>query len=440
MTKHVAAIALAGAAGTLLSGCGGGSEPNASTAQALQLASASKVAALTAGVNSGQVYTLINPNSGKALDVAASGSADGSNVAIWSPNGSGAQQWRVNANSNGSYSLINVPSGKALDVASAGTADGSNVQIWTANGTGAQQWQINPAANGAYTLTNVNSGKALDVAAAGTADGSNVAIWSANGTVAQLWQLQPFGASNAWRLVWSDEFNGSAIDLSKWSFEVNGNGGGNNELQYYTARPENARTENGHLVIEARKENYTGPDGSRQYTSARLRTLNKGDWLYGRMEARIKLPRGQGIWPAFWMLPTDNKYGNWAASGEIDILEAVNLNASNNTIYGSIHFGGSWPNNAHTTVAYVPPSNVADNYHTYAVEWEPTQIRWYVDNVLYSTQTSWWSAGGAFPAPFDQRFHVLLNLAVGGAWPGNPDGSTVFSQKMEVDYVRVYQK
>ena len=247
--------------------------------------------------------------------------------------------------------------------------------------------------------------------------------------------------TNTWKLVWSDEFNGSTIDASKWSLAVNGNGGGNNELQYYTNRSENARVENGHLVIEARKEQFTGQDGTRQYTSARLDSRGKGDWLYGRLEARMKLPQGQGMWPAFWMLPTDNKYGAWAASGEIDILEAVNTNAAGgNKIYGTIHYGNAWPNNLHSGVDFTPATNVASNYHTYAVEWEPTQIRWYVDAVLYSTQTKWSSGGGAFPAPFDQKFYSILNLAVGGQWPGSPDSTTVFPQKLEVDYVRMYQK
>jgi beta-glucanase (GH16 family) len=243
-------------------------------------------------------------------------------------------------------------------------------------------------------------------------------------------------------LVWSDEFNGTSVDTSKWNFEVNSSGGGNNELQYYTSRSQNVRVENGHLVIEARQENYTGADGiTRNYTSGRINSANKGDWTYGRMEASIKLPYGQGLWPAFWMLPTDNAYGTWAASGEIDMMEAVNLKAAGgNNIYGSIQYGGAWPNNAHTTVAMAPSTSVADNYHVYAVEWEPTQMRWYVDNVLYSTQTSWWSSGGAFPAPFDKRFHLLFNVAVGGSWPGNPDGTTVFPQQMLVDYVRVYRK
>jgi beta-glucanase (GH16 family) len=393
-----------------------------------------------AAPSAGAVVTLINPLSNKALDVAGAGTNDGTNVQIWASNGTGAQQWKLNANSNGSYTLVNTNSGKALDVAGARTTDGTNVQIASLNGSGAQQWQFRANSNGSYTLVNTLSGKALDVAGAGTANGTNVQIASLNGSGAQQWNLQAVAASG-WRLIWSDEFNGPAIDGSKWSFEVNGGGGGNNELQYYTARPENARIENGRLVIEARKEQYSGPDGTRQYTSARLRTLNKGDWLYGRFEARIKLPRGQGIWPAFWMLPSNNKYGNWAASGEIDILEAINTNAAGgNTIYGSIHFGNTWPNNKHTTVAYKPPTSIADNYQTYAVEWEPRAIRWYVNNVLYSTQTQWDSGGGPYPAPFDQRFHLLLNLAVGGNWPGSPNATTVFPQRMEVDYVRVYQK
>ncbi|MAA79527.1 MAG: hypothetical protein CL916_09730, partial [Deltaproteobacteria bacterium] len=131
-------------------------------------------------------------------------------------------------------------------------------------------------------------------------------------------EVDPEGLRDGWVLVWRDEFSGSEIDTNKWEFEVNGQGGGNNELQYYTDRSENSRIENDALVIEARSESYTGTDGTRNYTSARLRTINKGDWTYGRIEARIRLPYGQGIWPAFWMLPTDWVYGGWAASGEID--------------------------------------------------------------------------------------------------------------------------
>ncbi|SMC18343.1 Carbohydrate binding domain-containing protein [Andreprevotia lacus DSM 23236] len=242
-----------------------------------------------------------------------------------------------------------------------------------------------------------------------------------------------------YKLVWNDEFNNGSLDTSKWEFEVNGSGGGNNELQYYTNRSQNASVQNGALAIKALKEQYTGNDGTRNYTSARLHS--KASWTFGRMEARLKLPYGQGLWPAFWMMPQDSVYGGWAASGEIDILEAINTKgAGGNTVYGSIHYGASWPNNQHTTVAYTPPTSIADNYHVYAVEWEPGQIRWYVDNTLYSTQTSWYSTGGAYPAPFDKNFYIILNVAVGGNWPGSPDSNTTFPQEMDVDYVRVFQK
>lgn len=246
--------------------------------------------------------------------------------------------------------------------------------------------------------------------------------------------------NEGWQLIWQDEFNGSSIDYSKWEHEINAKGGGNNELQYYTARPDNSYVANGRLVIQALKESYTGPEGHRNYTSARLRTLNKGDFLYGRIDVRAKLPAGQGLWPAIWMLPTDWVYGGWAASGEIDIVEAVNLKAGGgNKIYGTLHYGGPWPDNTHTGTSFTPATSVVDNFHTYSIEWEPGEIRWYVDGQHYQTQNSWWSSGGAYPAPFNQRFHIILNVAVGGNWPGSPNNSTVFPQRMEVDYVRVYK-
>ncbi|MEC7984420.1 MAG: family 16 glycosylhydrolase [Myxococcota bacterium] len=241
-----------------------------------------------------------------------------------------------------------------------------------------------------------------------------------------------------WTLVWRDEFEDPAIDLTKWEFEVDGQGGGNNELQYYTDRVENAFVENGSLVIEAREESYTGEDGTRSYTSARLRTMNQGDWLYGRIEARMRLPEGQGIWPAFWMLPTDWVYGGWAASGEIDIMELVGHEAD--TVHGTLHYGGPWPANIYTGGEYVLSEPFSNDYHTFAVEWKEGEIRWYVDDVHYQTQTNWYSTAGDYPAPFNQRFHIILNVAVGGQWPGSPDATTVFPQRMFVDYVRVYER
>jgi len=169
-----------------------------------------------------------------------------------------------------------------------------------------------------------------------------------------------------------------------------------------------------------------------------MRTLNKGDWKFGRIEMRAKLPFGQGLWPAFWMLPTDNVYGGWAASGEVDIMELVGHEP--NKSHGTLHYGGAWPNNRSSSNSYtLPAKNFSDDFHLFAVEWKAGEMRWYVDDLHYQTQTSWWSTGGPFPAPFDQRFHILLNVAVGGNWPGNPDASTIFPQTMQVDYVRVYQ-
>ena len=241
-----------------------------------------------------------------------------------------------------------------------------------------------------------------------------------------------------WNLIWRDEFDGNSIDSSKWEHEVNAWGGGNNELQYYTASSANSRVIDGKLIIEARAGSYTGDEGTRDYTSARLRTLNKGDWLYGRMEGRMKLPTGQGSWPAFWMLPTDWAYGGWAASGEIDIMELVGHEPS--TVHGTLHYGGEWPQNTYSGEGYSINGSFADDFHVFAVEWDPGEIRWYVDGVHYQTQTNWYSSAGAYPAPFNQRFHIILNVAVGGNWPGNPDATTFFPQLMEVDYVRVYQR
>jgi beta-glucanase (GH16 family) len=244
--------------------------------------------------------------------------------------------------------------------------------------------------------------------------------------------------SGPWNLVWSDEFDGpdgSLVDSSKWSFDVGGHGWGNNELEYYTNRLDNAYLQGGNLVIRAQEEAYSGSD----YTSARLVTKNKGDWLYGRFEIRAKLPRGQGIWPAIWLLPTDNLYGNWPASGEIDIMEL--LGSDPWTIYGTLHWGEPHQSNG-TRYYLLGRETFADDFHDFALEWDPDEIRWYVDGYHYHTVTQWFTSGAkdAFPAPFDQRFHLLLNVAVGGNWPGKPNVNTQFPALMEVDYVRIYQR
>jgi beta-glucanase (GH16 family) len=240
-----------------------------------------------------------------------------------------------------------------------------------------------------------------------------------------------------WELVWSDEFDGTTLDTSKWDPQIGTGcptlcGWGNNELQYY--RSENATVSGGMLTIEAREESF----GGMQYTSARLRTLGKADWLYGRFEMRAKLPVGKGLWPAFWMLPSDSEYGVWAASGEIDIMEITGDRPDK--LHGTIHHGATWPDNTSSgQTTTLPSGSFGDDFHVFAIEWEPTEIRWYLDGKLYATQTDWYSVGNPFPAPFDKPFHLLLNVAVGGYFPGNPDASTVFPQQMVVDYVRVYE-
>jgi beta-glucanase (GH16 family) len=241
-------------------------------------------------------------------------------------------------------------------------------------------------------------------------------------------------------LVWADEFDGTEVDLSRWTFqqgdgsEVGLPGGwGNNELQYY--RPENATVSGGFLTITAKEEFF----GGRNYTSARMRTLAKGDWTFGRLEMRARMPVGQGPWPAFWMLPSDQSiYGGWAAGGEIDIVEY--LGSDTDRIFGTIHYGGAFPNNTLSGDDYILPTGTfADDFHVFAIEWEYGVIRWYVDDILYVTRNSWYTTGGPFPAPFDVDFHLLLNMAVGGNLPGPPDATTMFPQELVVDYVRVYQ-
>ena len=249
----------------------------------------------------------------------------------------------------------------------------------------------------------------------------------------------PVSAGGSLTLVWSDEFDASQLDPEAWFFETGDGsqygipGWGNNELQWYL--PDNARLENGKLVITAKAE----PSNGYAYTSARINTRDRFAFRYGRIEASIKLPAGQGLWPAFWMLPQDSVYGTWAASGEIDIVEAVNADASGgDRIYGTIHYGGQWPNNLMSGNHYDVATSITDEFHEYALEWDTSEIRWYVDDILYSTQDLWSTTAAAFPAPFDEPFHILLNVAVGGNFPGSPDGSTVFPTEMEVDYVRVY--
>ena len=248
-----------------------------------------------------------------------------------------------------------------------------------------------------------------------------------------------FAQETEWKMVWNDEFDGPKLDYSKWEIEVNAFGGGNNELQIYTDRKENVRIEDGRLILQARKDKHGIAGTVREYSSGRIRSKNRGDWKYGKFEIRAKLPGGQGVWPAIWMLPTDEVYGTWASSGEIDIVEFKGQEP--NVIWGTLHYGKQWPDNKHSGTQFRSPDvDFTRDFHTFTLEWEEGVVRWLIDGKLYQTQTQWESAGGKFPAPFDQNFHMVLNLAVGGGFVGNPDASTKFPAQFEVDYVRVYQR
>lgn len=242
-------------------------------------------------------------------------------------------------------------------------------------------------------------------------------------------------------LTWSDEFsaaNGSLPDSSKWVMETGGTGWGNNELETYTNRTKNVDIHDGKLMIIAAKETYTGTDGiTKQYTSARLKTAGLFEQKYGRFEARIQVPQGQGMWPAFWMLGSNVGKVGWPDCGEIDIME--NIGKEPDKVHGSMHGPGYSGGNSLTGTFTLPSGKFADGFHIFAVEWEPSVVRFYVDSNLYETRTPADLPSGSTWV-FDHPFFVLLNVAVGGDWPGSPDTTTVFPQTMLVDYVRVYAK
>jgi beta-glucanase (GH16 family) len=244
-------------------------------------------------------------------------------------------------------------------------------------------------------------------------------------------------SDNGWKLVWSDEFNYNGLpDSTKWSYDTDGNsfGWGNNEKQFYTsADKRNAWVENGVLTITALKDSMEG----KPYTSARLRTKGKGDWLYGRFEIRAKNPTRKGTWPAIWMLPTDWEYGRWPASGEIDIMENVGYDPD--TIVGSAHTKKyNHTIGTQKNARIYCPTNYT-KFHVYALEWDPNEYRLYLDGVQYFTFKN--ENSGFEVWPFDKRFHLILNLAIGGNWGGAKGiDNSPLPHKLMIDYVRVYQK
>jgi len=243
----------------------------------------------------------------------------------------------------------------------------------------------------------------------------------------------PIPVPDGWKLAWHDEFDGSAIDTKNWTYDLGGGGWGNGEMQEYTNRSENARVENGLLIIEARKETNKG--GGFRFTSARLKTQGLQEFQYGRFEARIKVPAGAGLWPAFWMLGSNISTVSWPDCGEIDIMEYMGKEPD--LILGTMH-GPGYSGALGLTKWNRQTYNVADDFHTYAIEWEKDQISWFYDGVKYSTYTR----ADVEPKKwvFDQPFFIILNLAIGGTLGGLVNPKTAFPSQYIVDYVRIYQK
>ncbi|MBQ9895282.1 MAG: family 16 glycosylhydrolase [Ruminococcus sp.] len=241
-------------------------------------------------------------------------------------------------------------------------------------------------------------------------------------------------------LLWNDEFDGEELDDSIWSYDPHEPGWTNQELQEYTESTDNVFIRDGKLVLKAIK---TEQNGKPYYTSGKIKSQNKKDFLYGKVVARAKVPEGKGLWPAIWMMPKDESlYGQWPKCGEIDIMEV--LGSSVDTAYSTLHYGE--PHGEQQGTRVLQNGSYADSFHDYSVEWEPGEIRFYIDDELTLTANDWFSgdANGnekEYPAPFNQPFFVQMNLAVGGTWPGDPDETTNFDNaEFEIDYVRVYQK
>jgi beta-glucanase (GH16 family) len=239
---------------------------------------------------------------------------------------------------------------------------------------------------------------------------------------------------NKWKLVWSDEFDYTGLpDSTKWTPETGGHGWGNNELQFYTAgRKENARVENGMLTIEARKENWD----SMKYTSSRLVTKGKGDWQYGKVEVKARLPKGRGTWPAIWMLASTTPM-KWPDDGEIDIMEHVGFNQG--FIHATAHMKKYNFMIGNQKTDTIKVNDCSENFHVYILEWNKDSMRIAVDGSYYFRFANEQSGYDAWP--FDNKMHLLLNIAVGGNWGGQKGvDDSIWPQRMEIDYVRVYQK
>jgi beta-glucanase (GH16 family) len=244
----------------------------------------------------------------------------------------------------------------------------------------------------------------------------------------------PAGAQSldGWSLVWSDEFNGTSLDASKWQLELNE---GDHGMSAYTSRPQNLFVAEGCLALQAQKESYNGM----QYTSTQVSSRNKGHWKYGRFDIRAKLPYGKGMWPAIWMMPNNPAYGGWPRSGEIDIME--NLGDNTRLVYATLHYGTTNQMSQGTYTTTTEDRSLSDTFHVYTMIWDTNSFSFYLDSVHNYWNCSTWSPNNvAYPKPFDQTFFMMFDLAIGGSWGGPPDAATVFPQKMLVDWIRVYRR
>jgi beta-glucanase (GH16 family) len=404
---------------------------------------ASTTTTSTASTYSGPITPQLNTQ--LCLDVSGGSQTNGTLVQIASCSGNPAQKWTYTNNS------LRVFSNKCLSVVGGQDADGTKLQIWDCVAN-------DPAES--FTFTNnefqwTNKTRCIDIPYGQATDGTQMQIVTcgANNS-AQKWNMATTASTTTTttttttsaagkytNLVWSDDFHAmTAIDTSKWNVEVTC-APNNNELECYTASQSNVVGDGaGNLLIKVAK--VSGLANGRSYTSGRINTQNKGDWTYGRFEMRAKMPKGQGFWPAFWMMPTTSAYGAWPTSGELDITEV--LGSTITTSYGTAHYG--LPSPYTQSQGVYNGADLSSAFHIYALERDAHQVRWYLDGVLFytlnDTDKSFWPAGytpsDGTPWPFTQKFYIIINLAMGGDWPGAPDPS-ITSGEMVIDYVRVYQ-
>jgi len=383
----------------------------------------------------GEIYRIVNRNSGKVMEVVGSSTANSAEVKQNGSNSGANQNWQFQDAGSGYFRIVNQNSGKCLDVSGASTANGANIIQYTC-GSGTNQ-QFSWASIGSYfQIVARHSGKCLDVVNSSTSDGADIQQYTCGSGSNQQWSrtlvstATPSAStatpSGSWRLVWSDEFNGPSIDTSNWGYEIGYKR--NNEQQYYTSRSDNARIENGQLVIEARRESYNGY----AYTSASLLSSGKRQFTYGRFEMRAQIPTATGSWPAWWTLGVSNP---WPKNGEIDIMEFYRGMILANVAYQNS--GGSTVWDSATKQISTYGSGWASSYHVWAMEWDTNAINLYVDGALLNTFNVNSATVGSYN-PFRQPAYMILNLAIGGNNGGNP-ASTTFPLQYKIDYVRVYQ-